>query len=770
VVLSLDRSEADAPSHFGLRVDGKPTGIVLTASPSQSVWSPETYVAIVHGLTPGLKPDPTPADPQLVASLTDGRVETSAGAARQVSTALSAHRRAPALHEASALILTALALREGNRHFDDPRTLLARAAAHLAVADALRGRGANQPPPADASTEGRLARATLAGLAGRQVEALALVAALRQTPPSPAVQSWLRAIEIRTRLDWRVLLDPSKATLVERLQHARALAARRDVDDVLAFADRGQAEEVADWSRVLLTRGFSVEAGNVYARDAIGLELAEASAVHRVVRGAPLDRQTLVAALNQPPSRGPRAAGTDRVEVIDWPLWADVLQRHLADALLTYSMHLRGKVALIEEAAEYEKAVAGPFGTLRLFPFVNGFFAQQDTFPAAMAALHPSWERPELVPPHAWLMTLERITRSRTPSIVLAPAEKWFAPVVPLGTAPEDIGWRTHAQLGEPVDERAANLERWRALAPYKRQLAIDALTLTYGSRIPLEAATQALRPFVDYDVRALGEIGAATEDPAGREAIYRRMCELTAEQCGPLASWLVDQERDDKAAVVYRRFIGESRDRVLAANRSGWLVDYEYTHGRSAEAWRLATDAAETYSGTGLAILAGLSERTGALAKAEDLYQKIAERYKQEASLLSFYLRVQATGDARYAAAAAPIAAKLFPQGLQRVGVADFTTGTPPDRGLSVEGPGRRLAAAGVRGGDILVALDGYRVRTEDQYDVVWRLSKDPAMTFIVYRNGSYLAATGRFPRRAIADNLREWTRPAVASPRAGR
>jgi hypothetical protein len=43
-----------------------------------------------------------------------------------------------------------------------------------------------------------------------------------------------------------------------------------------------------------------------------------------------------------------------------------------------------------------------------------------------------------------------------------------------------------------------------------------------------------------------------------------------------------------------------------------------------------------------------------------------------------------------------------------------------------------------------------------------VSRLSREPAMTFVYYRNGVDLAAGGRFPGRAVADRLRNWVWPA--------
>jgi hypothetical protein len=400
---------------------------------------------------------------------------------------------------------------------------------------------------------------------------------------------------------------------------------------------------------------------------------------------------------------------------------------------------------------------------------VDGFFAQQNRFPAAMAALQTSWATPALVPTHAWMMTIEGITQSRTPSIAVPPTAQWFAPAVPLGSVPEDVWWRTHAELGQPRAERAVDLERWRALAPYKRQLVVDALALAHGDKVPPAAAEQALAPFLEYDVAALTELGRAS-DAAGREAAYRRICDLTADQCGLLAWELLDQERNADAAVIFHRLIAGARDRVMASRQSRWLVDYEHAQGRTADAWRVATEAADTGSYAGMETLASLSERTGALDKAERLYRDIEQRYDSQAPLLAFYLRTDARGDHRYAAALPAVQAKVFPQGLRRVTLADFTAGLPPDRGLTVEGPNRRLLAAGVREDDVIVALDGYLVRDHEQFDAIDALSREPAMTFIVYRNGTYLATNGRFPGRWITKRLRQWVRPSLQRAERGR
>jgi len=68
-----------------------------------------------------------------------------------------------------------------------------------------------------------------------------------------------------------------------------------------------------------------------------------------------------------------------------------------------------------------------------------------------------------------------------------------------------------------------------------------------------------------------------------------------------------------------------------------------------------------------------------------------------------------------------------------------------------------------------VLVAVDGYRVRDYAQYVVVRDLSRDPAMRFVYFRDGRFLVAEGRFPRRAISNYLRSWIRPSSGLGRTG-
>jgi hypothetical protein len=58
------------------------------------------------------------------------------------------------------------------------------------------------------------------------------------------------------------------------------------------------------------------------------------------------------------------------------------------------------------------------------------------------------------------------------------------------------------------------------------------------------------------------------------------------------------------------------------------------------------------------------------------------------------------------------------------------------------------KLRRFGIRAGDRVVALDGYRVRTVQQYLAVRSFSDAPKMTAVVWRDGRYQEVNGIFRR----------------------
>ena len=218
-------------------------------------------------------------------------------------------------HEQAALVIAALALRESAGYFSDPRRLLCRITAHLAWASALRQGGT---PSVDA----QMAEIALLALVGRQRVALGEIARLeRDSLGNPAVQAWLRSLRLRVTVDCRNLKDPGQASLLERLEHFRALAWSLDVDHALVFSREHGRESVPDWGRRALARGVNLEVGNVFTASATGLELVDLAETWQAARGTPL--ATLDGVLDAPPQRCivRLEDGSFAPRVIDWGTW-----------------------------------------------------------------------------------------------------------------------------------------------------------------------------------------------------------------------------------------------------------------------------------------------------------------------------------------------------------------------------------------------------------------------------------------------------------------
>ena len=89
--------------------------------------------------------------------------------------------------------------------------------AHLALARALRAPAAPPGPDADYA---RLVQTTLIG---RQREAVDEIARLQHIRPTTGQQAWLVALGMRNTGDWRLVGNPARASLLEKIEYVRAL-------------------------------------------------------------------------------------------------------------------------------------------------------------------------------------------------------------------------------------------------------------------------------------------------------------------------------------------------------------------------------------------------------------------------------------------------------------------------------------------------------------------------------------------------------------------
>lgn len=167
------------------------TGKPIRLAVDGHLWSPRTYAPLTQAVFNGANAPAAPGvDPNVRAALVDLRVEVLLDQNERISAMLTRDMRSAAAQESAALLVGAQALRESWSTFGDVRPALSRMAAHLAVADAVRGQTIE-------GLDGTLARAVLTLLAGRQRDALAIVDGLSPRVRSDQDRAWVRALRLR---------------------------------------------------------------------------------------------------------------------------------------------------------------------------------------------------------------------------------------------------------------------------------------------------------------------------------------------------------------------------------------------------------------------------------------------------------------------------------------------------------------------------------------------------------------------------------------------
>jgi tetratricopeptide (TPR) repeat protein len=762
-------SSPPGPPTFSVSValdpKGAPVGAVIVLD--EHIWSPKNYAGVAQLLLgrAGLKAATSAGAERgsLLGALTDLQARNLEHENQRISGKLAANIRDPLAHEQAAFLLGAFGLRESAGLFSDNRRTLSRMTAHLAMAQALR-----QATPT--SVEGTYAEILLLTLAGRQRDAMSRLAARKASAPLPLVETpWVNALKMRNSHDYRALADPPKASLLERLEYFRALSTSVGGPEALELLEKRQPEAVPDWGRISLQENLNLETGNLFASSAVGAEMKELAEIWQLSRGQALNPDAASKVLNTPLVRciARREDGKIHSEVLDWGSWAYSSQRHLCHALYEGELFIRRVLGLQDEGASFRDGAARQFESLRLYPLVfflwqSGLFGertQRTTDPRELMktkaeetacdnTLPLFRDTPDLPTASTWDNVFKTCGRARV-SGALPDYLRWFSKAPLRGTA-FDIDRRVKAA---PADDAYGplQLEDLLKLAPFQRSLVQAYLRLKYGNKPTLEQFNAAGGLLVDYDrqlVRARANF--ATDNPAEYLRLARPLCDLNASECLALGNYLAAHEMDEPAAVAYQRAVDAARDRLAVSQDSDWLVNYYFDRGDKEKAVVVAKRAAEVYSGDGLQIMGRVLERMGKYTEAESYFKKIEQRYNSRTELLSFYIRrEQRAPGSGYTAQAAAALKELFPEGLQRVSLSDFS-GPPSDRsGVRVPQITEKLRRFGYKVGDVIVALDGYRVGNDDQYLCVRGFTDDPNMTLFVWRGGRYVEIKGLFKRR---------------------
>ncbi|HXD16191.1 MAG TPA: hypothetical protein VN654_04185 [Vicinamibacterales bacterium] len=736
-------------------------GVSMRVAVVDHIWSPEMYAPLAARLLGASAPPAADGDLDARTALVDRRVETLLDANRRISASLQTNMRSAPAHEAAAVLIGAFALRESANLFTDVRPALSRMTAHLAVARALRG---TAPP----SRDGLLALAILAEGAGLQRQALEATDRFESGSSSDADHAWSRAMRLRITGDWRMYQPSQLTTLAEQIEYARALREHVDLNAMMAFLDTIRPVDVADWHRFAISSRYAypnIEGGHRFASGAVPGELSEARRAWNALHDQPIESEdALIAALNDRPGRTPvyRTPEGTRVEVLDWGTWAASSQRHVCSALVLMLMHahnLRGDDAIDPQWRELDRHFSG----LALYPLVGRWaldihaVVSTPDYQRVMAAARPVAEHaPELLTAAAWNYLLQppHGTRLADPFPI---DRAWFESGSPAGTA-FDLDHRA-LQAGCPWKADLGDVARWAQERPYDDWTQWSSAWLPVTGKPSLTAVRKAMGPLLDYHVGAvtlLYEYMDMSVDD--RVELGRKMCELNPDACVRVADLLLLDHRERDAAAAYERWIANARDEVTVSNSVSWLARYYRDVGRTDDARTIATRAGHTGSARGLRTLGEQLEAEGRDAEAEDVYRDIADSYPNVTEPLGTFLlkRALATRDAALQAEAMNLLRSIYPDGLQRPNT--YELDAVPRDGAVFGNFGRRPSSVGFRADDIIVRVDGWRVRTAAQViEAMWLDAGNP-VAFTLWRGGKYQEVRLTVPQHYLGVVFRDY------------
>jgi tetratricopeptide (TPR) repeat protein len=414
---------------------------------------------------------------------------------------------------------------------------------------------------------------------------------------------------------------------------------------------------------------------------------------------------------------------------------------------------------LDDEARAMRVALSEKFSALDLWPRVGiewSLHGAPPQGPAAGVFLAPGVEAcsragalsrraPHLLNAKTW-SNLENACSQEVDRGALARPQRWFKDVVPAGTALLDEA-RVRLGLEAKIDV-VALYPRLHDLAPFDGFLLYS--LLAGREDLPVEQALQLYGPLVDYDLTAMRYLaGRHRNEPAIFRQWYERIAAIEPSFYLELGDYLVDLDLQDDAAVAYQKAVDQSRERVGVSNNVRWLVGYLCDRGRTDRAREVAEMAAEVYSSIGLKTMGYYLERMGRYPEAETWYLKIVERYAERAALEEFYVRyAQRVGDGRFGDKATAALRTIFPSGLERVTMAELTSPPTPDHTVVITGRFQSSTRFGLQKDDLVVAVNGYRVRNSQQYQLIWSFDDKPDATVIVWRAGRYVEIKGPRPR----------------------
>ena len=689
------------------------------------VWSPTNYVPLAQKLIAklGVTPDePSKAPDNFLRNLADATSDSLFRENDRISAALSDHPFDAGLHEQAALLQAAFGLHECAGGLSDTRPPASRMAAHLALANALRG---DKPP----SLLNQIADIGLESLSCRDGIAVTKIDLIAPKQTDPIVQSILRALKIRSTGDFRIFKEKG-ATSLEGTQYGLRRSHHFGATSLMHYMEANNPQPRMSWMRLGLIGRGTVESGHYFGEHILSAELHDFAMDFAVFKKRGLkDYSDMSADLNLLPTRClVQKDGVTQLQVLSWDDVAAFHARHIISAFeAQYDLFYRMwgiPASATETVVTGQKMLAG----VTLLPVLLCRMHMDDAalldFMVKTKNLFLS--QPESLTAYSWTDLTDACNRF-APDLLLENPNLWFSPMMPMGTAYFFGGRYDYLDHSTYT---IADLSRLRALCPSDRSLCAAWLKMKYGNAPTTAQMEEAYGPLMQFDIATM-ESAADNELKHGTRYIelMEKVAKYLPSENLDLGDYCVLNGRPEAAAKYYEKAWKNSEDAVDTANRSWWLTNYLYDHGRKADAIAFANFAEEVYSYRGIQTRARLFERMGNLKGAEQDYLKAKERYDEDQDLCAFYIRNSAK-DKKYGAAAAKLVKKYFPMGMRKL-TAEWTQ-TPPIFGVEVTYSDGTAEKLGVKKKMVIIGLNGYLTENKHQYNVVNALSfeQQPKLT----------------------------------------
>jgi tetratricopeptide (TPR) repeat protein len=494
-----------------------------------------------------------------------------------------------------------------------------------------------------------------------------------------------------------------------------------------------------DFVRIANEEGYSVQTGHQLLALSLPLEFREIASVYELSRGQKWKPKEMMAQLNEMPERCFGLTG--HVRIIGWGQWANFFQKHVCHAIRHNFDFMQIRWGVPEEAGKFSIECNEQFRGLRLYPFVRALnsLEPQSYRSAADDCSRVIMATPQLVPGKCWnkLCFPTELTASHPPNIKLW--MNWYKNNFPAGTAYDSVPHIDNPDFCLSSNSPELTRRALHVIAPYDRQITYRIFRYEYHEHPTCEQAEalyQAVLPYATYAMVRQAEIVA--DQPARYERLMSQAAGLDPARYFNLGDYFKERQQDDKAAGYFEKGNELDPDSVRASYYASWLIKYYLKKGDVGKAQSVADTAGEVYSSVGLGAKAEFFEATGKYNEAFEWYSKIEERYDDAGPVESFCMRYKTkTGDTRFDSYLQQRAAKLFPQGTEHVSLASFVD--PPADGVLIAEQNDLVRAAGLKTGDVIVAVYGIRVHNFPQYSNARESTSEPELDLIVWQGNHY-------------------------------